>query len=75
MTTNSDDQSIIKEAIIMQKFRENFKRLLANTPENINKLFDRHHDEPSAYDDYIKKTAHTVISAPDDDIVSQPTGE
>ena len=59
----------MKEAIIMQKFHENFKRLLANTPENITKLFDRHHDEPSEYDYYIQKTAHTVISAPDDDIV------
>lgn len=59
----------MKEAIIMQKFQENFKRLLANTPENITKLFYRHHDEPSEYDDYIQKTAHTVISAPDDDIV------
>lgn len=53
----------------MQKFHENFKRLLANTPENITKLFYRHHDEPSAYDDYIQKTARTVISAPDNDIV------
>ena len=59
----------MKEANIMQKFHENFKRLLANIPENITKLFDRHHNESSEYDDYIQKTTHTVISAPDDDIV------